>query len=49
MRPQYIVGVYTSGPLCAAVEEGVFEQAVNVTSLPGIVSYSFCMPDGHWG
>ncbi|MFO7780006.1 MAG: RtcB family protein, partial [Spirochaetia bacterium] len=46
---QVPVRIYASGPLFAAMEEGVFEQAVNVASLPGIVGHSFCMPDGHWG
>ncbi|NBF39091.1 MAG: hypothetical protein GVY14_01625 [Spirochaetes bacterium] len=46
---QVPVRLYASGPLFAAMEEGVFEQAVNVASLPGIVGHSFCMPDGHWG
>ena len=27
----------------------MFEQAANVAMLPGIVSYAYCMPDGHWG
>ena len=27
----------------------MFEQATNVATLPGIVGYSFCMPDGHSG
>ena len=46
---QVPVRVYASGTLFAGMEDGVFEQAVNVASLPGIVCYSFCMPDGHWG
>lgn len=31
------------------MDAGVFEQAANVACLPGIVKYSYCMPDGHWG
>jgi tRNA-splicing ligase RtcB len=27
----------------------VFEQAANVATLPGIVGWSFCLPDGHSG
>ena len=27
----------------------VYEQISNVATLPGIVNYSFCMPDGHSG
>lgn len=35
--------------LLAGMETGVFEQAANVACLPGILKYSYCMPDGHWG
>src|SRR3989338_3386650 len=35
--------------LLQAMDTGVFDQTANVASLPGIVNYSFCMPDGHWG
>ncbi len=31
------------------MENGVFDQAANVACLPGILKYSYCMPDGHWG
>ncbi len=31
------------------MDERVFDQAANVATLPGIVNYSFCMPDGHSG
>lgn len=31
------------------MDKGVFEQVTNVATLPGIVNYSYCMPDGHWG
>lgn len=31
------------------MDEGVFLQVANVATLPGIVGYSFCMPDGHSG
>lgn len=24
-------------------------KSANVAALPGIVGYSYCMPDGHWG
>ena len=30
-------------------EEQALEQVVNVAFLPGIVGYSFAMPDIHWG
>ncbi len=35
--------------LIGGMEAGVFDQAANVACLPGIVNYSWCMPDGHWG
>jgi tRNA-splicing ligase RtcB len=35
--------------LLAQMDDGVFDQASNVACLPGIVNYSYCMPDGHWG
>jgi tRNA-splicing ligase RtcB len=41
--------IYATEELLAAMDEGVFEQASNVATLPGIQGYSFCMPDGHWG
>ncbi len=28
---------------------GVFDQVTNVATLPGIINYALCMPDGHWG
>jgi len=40
--------VATEG-LLHGMEEGVFDQAANVAFLPGIINYSWCMPDGHWG
>ncbi|MGB9080393.1 MAG: RtcB family protein, partial [Desulfuromonadaceae bacterium] len=35
--------------LLGGMEAGVFDQAANVACLPGIIHYSYCMPDGHWG
>jgi tRNA-splicing ligase RtcB (3'-phosphate/5'-hydroxy nucleic acid ligase) len=35
--------------LLAQMDEGVIDQVTNVATLPGIVKYAFCMPDGHWG
>lgn len=43
------VRIIASEPLLATMEAGVFDQAANVACLPGIVKYSYCMPDGHWG
>ncbi len=41
--------LYATEELLAAMDEGVFEQVTNVATLPGIVGYALCMPDGHWG
>lgn len=41
--------IVASESLINRMEAGVFEQAANVACLPGIVGYSWCMPDGHWG
>jgi tRNA-splicing ligase RtcB len=38
--------VYATEKLLAEMDEGVFEQVTNVATLPGILGYSFCMPDG---
>ncbi len=35
--------------LIAAMDQGVFDQATAVATLPGIVGHSWCMPDGHLG
>ena len=43
------VRIIATEPLLAGMEAGVFDQAANVACLPGIVKYSYCMPDGHWG
>ena len=31
------------------MDDKVYEQAVNVATLPGIVKASYVMPDAHWG
>jgi tRNA-splicing ligase RtcB len=41
--------IYATEKLVAEMDEGVFEQVTNVATLPGILGYSYCMPDGHWG
>jgi len=41
--------VYATEQLLGQMEESVFKQIVNVAKLPGIIKYSFCMPDGHTG
>jgi tRNA-splicing ligase RtcB len=35
--------------LMKEMDDGVFDQVTNVATLPGIVKYALCMPDGHWG
>src|SRR5690606_7792527 len=41
--------IYASEPLIRAMDQKVYEHAVNVASLPGIVTASYAMPDAHWG
>jgi tRNA-splicing ligase RtcB len=41
--------IYATEKLLRSMDDGVFEQVTNVATLPGIVKYAFCMPDGHWG
>ncbi|UCF96998.1 MAG: RtcB family protein [Spirochaetaceae bacterium] len=41
--------IYASKRLLDSMDASVFEQVTNVATLPGIVGYSFCMPDGHSG
>ncbi|MGZ5154735.1 MAG: RtcB family protein, partial [Burkholderiales bacterium] len=41
--------IYASEPLIRAMDNKVYEQAVNVAKLPGIVNASYAMPDAHWG
>jgi tRNA-splicing ligase RtcB (3'-phosphate/5'-hydroxy nucleic acid ligase) len=41
--------IYASEALMRDMDMKVYEQAVNVAKLPGIVSASYAMPDAHWG
>ncbi len=41
--------IYASEALMRGMDAKVYEQAVNVASLPGIVGASYAMPDAHWG
>jgi len=41
--------IYGSESLLAKMDDAVFEQVANVATLPGIVRYALCMPDGHFG
>lgn len=43
------VRIIATEKLLKEMEQGVFEQITNVATLPGIVGYAFCMPDGHIG
>jgi tRNA-splicing ligase RtcB len=43
------VVIYASEALMRDMDQKVYEQAVNVATLPGIVKGSFAMPDAHWG
>lgn len=41
--------IYATEKLLEQMDDAVYEQAANVAKLPGILKYSYCMPDGHWG
>jgi tRNA-splicing ligase RtcB len=41
--------IYATTALLENMDDGVFDQITNVATLPGIVRYATCMPDGHWG
>jgi tRNA-splicing ligase RtcB len=41
--------IYADESLIRDMDDKVFEQAVNVATLPGIVQASYAMPDAHWG
>jgi tRNA-splicing ligase RtcB (3'-phosphate/5'-hydroxy nucleic acid ligase) len=41
--------VFASEALMRDMDHKVYEQAVNVAKLPGIVKASYAMPDAHWG
>lgn len=41
--------IYGTEKLVREMDEAVIEQVTNVATLPGIVKYAYCMPDGHWG
>jgi tRNA-splicing ligase RtcB len=43
------VVIYASESLIRDMDHKVYEQAVNVATLPGIVKASYAMPDAHWG
>src|SRR5450756_1463430 len=41
--------IYADEKLIRDMDDKVYEQAVNVAMLPGIVQASYAMPDAHWG
>ncbi len=41
--------IYASESLIRDMDEKVYQQVVNVATLPGIVNASYAMPDAHWG
>ncbi|MES2091006.1 MAG: RtcB family protein [Pseudomonadota bacterium] len=41
--------IYGTEALLRDMDSKVYEQAVNVTLLPGIVRAAYAMPDAHWG
>lgn len=41
--------IYATEKLLQEMDDGVFDQVTNVATLPGILKYAYCMPDGHWG
>lgn len=41
--------IFATRELVEAMDEKVYEQVVNVATLPGICSPSMAMPDAHWG
>ncbi len=41
--------IYADQELVEAMDEKVYEQVTSVAMLPGIVGYSYAMPDAHWG
>ncbi|MHA2504570.1 MAG: RtcB family protein [Candidatus Kariarchaeaceae archaeon] len=43
------VHIYSNDTLFAQLDRGVFDQATNVASLPGLVQKVGVMPDAHWG
>ena len=41
--------IYASQKLMSEMDRGVIDQVTNVATLPGILKFAYCMPDGHWG
>lgn len=43
------VAIYADEDLIREMDDKVYQQAVNVATLPGVVDAVHVMPDGHWG
>jgi tRNA-splicing ligase RtcB len=41
--------IFASEALIRDMDQKVYEQSVNVATLPGIVKAAYAMPDAHWG
>ncbi len=41
--------IYGTEKLVREMDDAVYDQITNVATLPGIVKYALCMPDGHFG
>jgi tRNA-splicing ligase RtcB len=41
--------IYADRALIEAMDDNVYQQAINVATLPGIVDFAYAMPDAHWG
>ncbi len=41
--------IFASERLIREMDQKVYEQSVNVATLPGIVKAAYAMPDAHWG
>lgn len=39
--------IYASEKVLQQMDLHVYDQITNVATLPGIVKYAYCMPDGH--
>ncbi len=48
-KMQVPVIVFADEGLIREMDEQVYQQAANVSALPGIVKASYAMPDAHWG
>ena len=39
--------IYATEKLAREMDMQVYDQITNVATLPGILKYAYCMPDGH--